>query len=65
MVGGNGGAGARLSGLLADQLDDEQAMELVDKVVEWFVKNNRKGRLGKFVNEMGFETFKQEIMGSK
>lgn len=64
MVGGNGGAGARLSHLLADQLSDEQALALADHIVKWFVKNNRKGRLGKFVDEMGFDTFKDEIMGS-
>jgi len=64
MVGGNGGAAARLSHLLVDQLSDEQALALADHIVDWFIKNNRRGRLGKFVQEMGFDAFKEEVMGS-
>ncbi|MDD3802518.1 NAD(P)/FAD-dependent oxidoreductase [Desulfuromonas thiophila] len=63
-VGGNGGAGARLSAALSEGLDDQQALALLDHIVQWFVKNNRKGRLGKFVEEMGFEAFQKEILDS-
>ncbi|OQY18243.1 MAG: sulfite reductase [Desulfobacteraceae bacterium 4572_35.1] len=64
MVGGNGGAGARLSQTLAKDLNDDQAKALIDHVIQWFVKNDKKGRLGKFIAKMGFEEFKQEILST-
>ena len=64
MVGGNGGAAPRLSHVLTDQLTDKEALALADHIVSWFIKNERKGRLGKFVDEMGFDAFKEEIMES-
>lgn len=62
MVGGNGGAAPRLSRVLTDQLTDQEALALADHIVDWFIKNNRKGRLGKFIDEKGFDAFKEEIM---
>ncbi|MCD6525380.1 MAG: NAD(P)/FAD-dependent oxidoreductase [Desulfuromonas sp.] len=64
MVGGNGGAASRLSIPLAEKLDTAQACALLDHVVQWFVKNDQKGRLGKFIDKIGFDTFKEEILGS-
>jgi len=64
MVGGNGGAASRLSTPLAEGLDTEQAKALVDHLVKWFIKNDQKGRLGKFIEKMGFDAFKEEVLGS-
>ena len=64
MVGGNGGGMPRLSVKLAEHIPtDEEAMEIVDKVVEWFKKLNKRGRIGKFVAEMGIDAFRKEILG--
>ena len=63
-VGGNGGAAPRLSFLLIDKLDQAQATALVEHIVKWFVKNDQKGRLGKFIDKMGFEAFKGEILNT-
>lgn len=64
MVGGNGGGMPHLSQKLAEDIPtDEEAMEIMDKVVEWFKKLNKRGRVGKFVNEMGIEAFRKEILG--
>jgi len=64
MVGGNGGAAPRLSQLLAENLSSDQAMALLDHVVQWFITNDKKGRLGKFIEKMGFEEFKTEIIST-
>lgn len=64
MVGGNGGAASRLSLVLAEGLDTDQAKALVDHIVQWFIKNDQKGRLGKFIDNMGFDAFKKEVLGS-
>ena len=62
MVGGNGGAAARLAKPLADKLTTEQATALLDHVIQWFIKNDKKGRLGKFIDKIGFDDFKEEIL---
>lgn len=63
-VGGNGGAAPRLSFLLVDKLDKEQATALVEHVVNWFIKNDQKGRLGKFIDKMGFDAFKEDVLST-
>lgn len=62
LVGGNGGAKARLSIELAKDLTTEQALELVDKVIEYYKANARPHqRLGAMIDKMGFEEFKAAI----
>lgn len=64
MVGGNGGAAPRVSIMLAQNLTTEQAQALTEHIVQWFVKNDQKGRLGKFIDKMGFDAFKEEILST-
>jgi NAD(P)H-nitrite reductase large subunit len=64
MVGGNGGGQPRLSQKLAEHVPgDEEAMQIVTKVVDWFKKQNRKGRIGKHIQEMGLDAFRKEVLG--
>ncbi|ABA88026.1 sulfite reductase, assimilatory [Syntrophotalea carbinolica DSM 2380] len=64
MVGGNGGGMPRLSQKLVEHVPtDEEAIQIVAKVVDWFKANNRKGRIGKFVQEMGLDAFRAEVLG--
>ena len=64
LVGGNGGAKARLSLELAKDLSTERALELIDKIIE-FYKSNAKThqRLGAMIEKMGFEQFKSAVTG--
>lgn len=64
MTGGNGGGAPRLSYLLAENLSTAQASALLDHVMQWFIKNDQKGRLGKFIDKMGFDAFREEILGT-
>jgi NAD(P)H-nitrite reductase large subunit len=64
MVGGNGGGLPRLSQKLAENVaSDEEAMAIVDKVVNWFKAQGRKGRLGKLIEEVGIDAFRRELLG--
>lgn len=64
MVGGNGGGMPRLSQKLVEHVPtDEEAIQIAAKVVDWFKANNRKGRIGKFVQEMGLDAFRAEVLG--
>ena len=51
----------RLADVIADELDDYQAMQLIDKVIGWFIEANKKKRLGKLIDEVGLEKFKQDL----
>jgi NAD(P)H-nitrite reductase large subunit len=63
MVGGNGGSRPRLSTKLFEHVASEQeALAIVDRVMSWFKAQNRRCRLGKFVEELGIEAFREEVL---
>ena len=62
LVGGNGGGRPRLSQELARDLSTEQALELIDKIIEFYKSNGKPHqRLGAMIEKMGFEEFKSEV----
>ncbi len=64
LVGGNGGAKPRLSKELAKEITAEEAIELVEKIVEYYKDNARPHqRLGSMIEKMGFDEFKAAILG--
>ncbi|WP_195937673.1 NAD(P)/FAD-dependent oxidoreductase [Romboutsia sp. 1001713B170131_170501_G6] len=58
-VGGKGGTMPRLGNKLLMNLSEENALELVDEIVNVY-KNNAQGkqRLGSFIDKIGFDEFK-------
>ncbi len=63
MVGGNGGGQPRLSYKLLEHVpSDEEALAVVEHLVQWFKAQDRRCRLGKFIDEMGFEAFREEAL---
>lgn len=64
LVGGNGGAKARLSVELAKNLSTEQALELIDGIIEHYKSNAKPHqRLGTLIEKTGFEQFKSAVLG--
>jgi NAD(P)H-nitrite reductase large subunit len=64
MVGGNGGAKARLAQELTRDLNDEQAMAMVDKILAYYKANAKPHqRIGALIEKMGFEAFKAAVLG--
>ena len=65
VVGGNGGGKARLSQELAKDLTDDQALELVDKIIAYYKANGKPHqRIGAMIDKMGFEQFKAAVLGA-
>ena len=63
MCGGNGGSQPRFAKLILEDVPtDEEALESVERVVSWFNLTDRKCRIGKFVEEMGVEKFRKEVL---
>ena len=64
MVGGNGGGMARLSKKLVTHIPtDAEALVLVDRVMNWVAKQDRRVRVGKYIEEMGLDAFRDEVLG--
>jgi NAD(P)H-nitrite reductase large subunit len=63
VVGGNGGASPRLSLKLAENIPGSgEALAVVDKIISWFKSTGRTCRIGKIIDEIGIEKFRQEIL---
>ena len=62
--GGNGGGRARLSETLVENIaTNEEAIAIVDKIVNWFKEQGKVGRLGKIIEDtVGIDKFKEEIL---
>lgn len=62
VIGGNVGADPRIAEELLTELDDEQALEAIEKVIGHYRENAKKGeRLGKMIDRVGLEPFKQAV----
>jgi NAD(P)H-nitrite reductase large subunit len=66
MVGGNGGSQPRLAVRLLENVPtDEDALAAVERLVDWFKGRDRRCRFGKFVEEMGIDALRAEILGDE
>jgi len=63
LVGGSSGVKPRLGVVLAENLSDEAVLSLIDKIIHYYKDHAKKQRLGEFIDEIGFDKFKQEILG--
>ena len=63
LVGGSSGVKPRLGLMLADNLSDEAALSMIERIINYYKEHAKKQRLGEFIEEIGFEKFKQEILG--
>ncbi|HUT58234.1 MAG TPA: NAD(P)/FAD-dependent oxidoreductase [Phycisphaerae bacterium] len=62
LVGGCGGSRPRIAELLAEGQSDEQALELVDKVIEFYSANAEpRERVGRMIDRLGLDALKQAV----
>lgn len=61
-VGGNGG-GVPEPGLLEYIPSEEAALVIVERLIAWFVARNRCCRLGKIVDEVGWDKVRRVALG--
>ncbi len=61
VVGGNSGSKPRIAQVLAEGLSDEEAIEIVSKVIDRFKGYEKVQRIGKLINDIGIDRFKKEI----
>ncbi len=62
MVGGNGGATPRIARTIYDNLDEEQILEKVDRIVKVYSQSGKKHeRIGKYIDRVGLEEFINQL----
>lgn len=64
LVGGNGGAKPRLAKELVKDIEVDEAINLIEKIVDYYKANARPHqRLGAMLEKMDFEEFKSAVIG--
>ncbi len=61
MIGGNGSARPRLADILTEDLTDDQALEMVAGVIEYYKVHSKRERMGRMVERIGLEVIKNEL----
>ncbi|AEG18890.1 nitrite/sulfite reductase domain-containing protein [Methanobacterium paludis] len=61
LVGGTSGRKPRIGDLIAKNLSDGDALNLIDSILTFYRGSDTKKRLGRFVEKLGIEKFSEEI----
>lgn len=62
-VGGNGGLNPRFGEKLAEHQTGEQVLQILDRTVNLYKRDARTNeRLGKFIDRVGFDRYRQEVL---
>ena len=62
LAGGNGGPNPRLADLLAKDLDTDEALALIDKVVEYYRTNAKpRERIGRMIERIGLQHLQEQL----
>lgn len=63
-VGGNAGARPRLADMLVENASsEEEVLTIVEKIIAFYRSSGREVRLGRLVEEMGIDRFREKIFG--
>lgn len=63
VVGGSSGYNPRIADIIAEDLTEKEALNLVDRVVEFYKSSAEAGeKLGFFIDRIGIEEFKKNVL---
>ncbi|OGR14764.1 MAG: sulfite reductase [Desulfobacula sp. GWF2_41_7] len=60
-IGGNGSAKPRLADILAEDLSDEEAVKLVERVIQYYKVNSKRERMGRMIERIGLDTVRSGL----
>lgn len=64
IFGGHSGRQARVGDIITEDLSDDQAIEMIEKCINYYSSNARKReRSSKFMERVGFDEFKLQVLG--
>ncbi|HIJ79442.1 MAG: NAD(P)/FAD-dependent oxidoreductase [Desulfobulbaceae bacterium] len=63
VVGGNSASKPRLAEILAENLSDEEALAMSERIINYFKDNAKTGeRMGRFMDRIGFDNLKKAAL---
>jgi len=62
LVGGTCGLQTKKGKLLARNLSDDQVIDIIGKILQYYKDKNIKKRMARFTDTIGFEKFSKEIL---
>ena len=63
LLGGTCGLQTRKGQLLAQDLSDDQVINYISKILDYYKEWGIEKRMGAFIDKIGFEKFSQDIIG--
>jgi len=64
VAGGNSGGRPRIGNIVAEKLNDDEALKLIEKCLDYFAKNAKpRERMPRFIERIGVEEFKKAVLG--
>jgi len=63
LVGGTCGLQTKKGKLLAKDLSDDQVIDIIEKILQYYKDKNIKKRMARFIEIIGLDKFSQEIIG--
>lgn len=63
LVGGTCGLHVKKGRVLAKNLSNDEVIDLIHRLLEYYNKKDIKKRMGQFIEEVGFENLTREILG--
>ena len=61
-IGGNGSAKPRLADLLIEDLTFEHAEEMVAKLIDYYIENSKRERMGRMIDRIGLDCIKSALL---
>ncbi|MDO9518026.1 MAG: NAD(P)/FAD-dependent oxidoreductase [Methanosarcinaceae archaeon] len=61
MVGGTAGVRPRLADIVAEELNENEVLDAVDRIISFYKTHTKKQRLGRLIDEIGLDKFKEEV----
>lgn len=60
-IGGNGSAKPRLADVLLEDLSDEDAEKMVERVIEYYKENSKRERMGRMIERIGLDKVRSDL----
>ncbi|MFP4654723.1 MAG: NAD(P)/FAD-dependent oxidoreductase [Methanohalobium sp.] len=61
MLGGSAGLKPRIANTVATELSEEEVIDYIDRIINFYKSQTSKKRLGQVIDNMGIEKFKEEV----
>ena len=61
MIGGNGSAKPRLADILAEDLSYDEALAMVETVIDYYKTHSKRERMGRMIERMGLDIIKSDL----